>query len=127
MSQIEHLNLSNNHLNSKSVTEFLRLIDNKNKLKLLDLSFNTLNQNYCYTDKNMRSYSFESVFAKFLKKSTTLLHLDLSGTKMQTDNLCEITEKGLRKNRSLISIHLSRLGIVDEYEMKCFRDLLRVK
>lgn len=102
-----------------------------NGLKSLNLSYNVLNEPYKGKAKeelhHVEYYNFESVFSQFLQKTRTLLHLNMSGTQLTIDSLCSITEKGFRKNKTLIGIHLSRIIKVENYELQKFREILGVK
>lgn len=79
-----------------------------------------------FTDENGEVQTFESIFSTFLKKTKHLLHLNISGCQLHIDSLCEITEYGFKKNKTLLSIHLSRIIKVEDHELQKFRQTLGV-
>jgi hypothetical protein len=57
---------------------------------------------------------FKKTLVDFLHYSEYLLHLDISGMGLNFDSCKYIAFKGIRKSRTLISIHMSGLGLKND-------------
>lgn len=125
MQNFEHLNVSNNKLSDLSVSLFLQIIKFHNKLKSLDLSYNNMRRSYqqetiAKLPKKLRDIlnimdvypmDVDEAFIIHLEQSLTILHLNLSGTHLSFDQLLYICRRGLRKSKTILSVHLSDLGL----------------
>jgi len=98
---LEHFDISANSIDAMTLSKFFEIIDQNNQLRSLNISFNTCNKG---TDLHER-------IAKFLHNSDTLIHLDISGLSLEFSDYKHIVERGIRKSRTLLSIHMSGMGI----------------
>jgi len=64
-------------------------------------------------DKNalQPTRSLDEAIVDFLHDSDTLLHFDMSGLGLQFESYKKIAEKGIRKSRTLLAIHMSGMGL----------------
>ena len=56
---------------------------------------------------------FEVAISNLIHKSQYLIHIDLSGLGMKFKSYKYIAEKGIRKSRTLLAIHLSGMYITE--------------
>jgi len=69
--------------------------------------------------------SFEQSLSNFIHCSVTLVHLNISGMALKLDQYLSIAEHGLRKSRTLLSVHMSGLGL-DDHQITSLRKCLNV-
>ena len=91
---IEQLDISSNNLSSKQIDMFLELTDDN--LKSLNISYNS------------GSECVEKL-SHYLHRSMRLVHFDMSGLGLKMDGLLELVQNGIRKSRTLQSVHMSGL------------------
>ena len=118
MQNLNHLDISANSINAFNLANFVEQINGKNKLKSLNLAFNSgINIKKTHFKKVLDSDEdigkFEFAISNLIHKSQYLLHLDLSGLGMKFKSYKYIAEKGIRKSRTLLAIHLSGMYLTD--------------
>lgn len=62
----------------------------------------------------------------YLHKSTYLMHLDMSGMNMTYQSIEYIVEKGIRKSRTLLAVHMSGLNLTSSQAI-ALRGSLKVR
>ena len=60
---------------------------------------------------NTGAGQLEDAFANFLHYSDSLLHFDMSGIEMTFDGYYHVVTRGVRKSRTLLSIHMSGMPL----------------
>ena len=106
MLQLEHLDISANLLEHNHLVAFFLQAQEKNMLKSLNISFN--NAKYLKGPTIQQHInSFEQAASDFMHKSDTLLHLDCSVMNLSFNQTHYLAKHGLRKARTLQSIHLT--------------------
>ena len=100
------------------MSKFIKRIDQNNSLKSLHIGYNSLRELKTGTIQNKNlvakddSESFESILCAYMHYSPFLLHLDMSYTELSFESLIQIVYKGIRKSRTMLSIHLNGIGLI---------------
>jgi Leucine-rich repeat (LRR) protein len=108
---LEQLDISGNNINPVQMSKFFEIITGENNLKSLNISFNNCNQQI--KDPYDEQPTFDDIFSEYLHLSTKLVHVDISGTNLVIDSLRYIAEWGFRKSRTLQSIHICDLNLLE--------------
>lgn len=114
---LEHLDISANSIDAASLCQFFDIIAAGNQLRSLNLAFNSLQQG---TDFHLK-------LAKFLHKSENMILLDISGMGLKFKDYAHIAERGLRKSKTLLSVHMQGMGLSDGDLIKLRRALRVIK
>lgn len=123
LSCLEQLDISGNNIQPLQMTRFIETIHGENNLKSLNISFNNCNQNLKEAQDDVPV--FDEIFSEFLHVSTKLVHLDISGTNLKIDSLLTISQYGFRKSRTLQSIHICDMELLNDDRIQ-LREALRV-
>ena len=70
--------------------------------------------------------SVDQALVNHLQDSITLLHLNISGTGLLHSQVIHICKRGLRKSKTILSVHLCDLGY-DTNQMDLIRKHLKVR
>lgn len=102
---LEHLDISANGLQGATISQFLKMIDKKNQLRSLNISTNSCKKN---------GSELSEQISKFLHYSDSLIHFDMSSLGLAFPDYLHIAEKGLRKSKTLLSAHMSGMGLLTD-------------
>merc|ERR1712167_114893 len=108
MGSLHYLDISANKLTAGELTIFLSQIHRKEHLRTLKLGYNSSTSAGLAPDE---PDPFIEELTGFIHYSDSLLHLDLSGMSFTFEALKELCSMGLRKSRTLLSCHMSGLGL----------------
>jgi len=75
---------------------------------------------------NLGAGELEDAFASFLHYSDSLMHFDMSGIEMSIEGYFHVAERGIRKSRTLLSIHMGGMPLRQD-ELQELRQSLKVK
>jgi Ran GTPase-activating protein (RanGAP) involved in mRNA processing and transport len=110
---LNHLDLSWSSLRTANLVLVLEsLAATPTAIRHLDLSYNSLNHSGD-TFLAEQYEKFTKALSDFLKKAKVLSHVLLSGMEIAAEDILDISEI-LADSSTLMSIHLSDLGIIDE-------------
>ena len=93
------------------LSSFLCKIHRMTSLRLLNIGYNSPGSKKQIVNEDQNEKSLELSIADFLHYSETLLHFDMSGLGLPFDSYKLIAERGIRKSRTLIAIHMSGMGL----------------
>ncbi|CAI2363827.1 unnamed protein product [Moneuplotes crassus] len=96
---IHTLFLSWNEIKGEGIASISQSLKINNSVKVIDLSFNPLG--HMYTQK----YNGIVGFSNGLGENTSIVHIDLSFNGLTTED-CEILNEGLKKNNTILGIHM---------------------
>lgn len=130
MDKLEHLDLSFNHIKHTTFAQFFNNINGKNNLKSLRCLFNssqptTVKPATGKPKDEDQIGSIEEELSNYLHHSSTLLHINMSGMNFSFEQIKYIFSNGLRKARTLLSVHFSGYMLKD-HEMIELRKTLKV-
>lgn len=94
------LDISWNQLSSHSMGRIIKSLDNNERLRFLNLSWNEIRE-----DTNLKP------LGKFLRNNQALVHLDISKM-FSTAKQIKYIIKCIKKSRSLQSVHLNNTAII---------------
>jgi len=123
MYSLHYLDISANKLTAGELTVFLSQIHRKEHLRTLKLGYNSSTSAGLAPDE---PDPFIQELTGFIHHSDSLLHLDISGMSFTFEGLQEIARWGLRKSRTLLSCHMSGLGL-HEKQLDEIREILKIK
>lgn len=99
---LEHLDISANGIDALSLCDFFDTIDKQNQLRSLNVSFNNCSK---------QGTSLKEKIADYLHFSSSLIHFDMSNLSLKFEDYKHIIERGVRKSKTLLAIHLSGMGL----------------
>lgn len=99
---LEHLDISANGIDAPSFCNFFDTIDKQNQLRSLNISFNNCSKS---------GTSLKVKIADFLHYSSSLIHFDMGNLSLKFQDYKHIIERGVRKSKTLLAIHLSGMGL----------------
>ena len=123
MYSLHYLDISANKLTAGELTIFLKLIKRKEHLRTLKLGYNSSTSAGLAPDE---PDPLIEELTGFIHYSDSLLHLDLSGMSFTFEGLKKLCSRGLRKSRTLLSCHMSGMGLHDP-QLNKIRQMLKIK
>lgn len=94
---LESINLHWNSIKAEGANMILHALARNSNVKIVDLSWNIIGSN------NSKEFAIE--FSKLLGSQESLLHVDISHNRIDTES-CRIISEGLKQNHSLWGLHI---------------------
>ncbi|CDW84855.1 UNKNOWN [Stylonychia lemnae] len=124
LDKLRLLDVSYNSLEFSLLNKLIEALSSNNKLQLkyLDISYNFDSK----TQQNKDLLTFNHVLSNYLKHNMCLQHLNISGMNLSHDQLIYIFKRGIKRSKTLLSVHTACNNISQE-TLKQLRLILRVK